>query len=179
MNNKVAMCELRECKQNAFDAACRDFVLNHNIEKVAKRIGLNGTVLRSKLNPEQQYKLTPVDMALISKETGDNTIINTVLADLGVVVAKVPSEEESKTFIERILDNSVLSGELSSDALKMCNADRLYRSDKRKTIAKAQAAIGNLVLLMSDLENRTTGVTPFLSMGVDFIANGAPIPGLS
>ena len=66
MNNKVAMCELRECKQNAFDAACRDFVLNHNIEKLAKCIGLNATVLRSKLNPEQQYKLTPVDLAIIS-----------------------------------------------------------------------------------------------------------------
>ena len=179
MNEMDAMCELREPKQNAFDAVCRDFVINHNVEKVAKRVGLSGTVLRSKLNPEQQYKLTPVDMALISKETGDYTIINTVLADLGVVVAKVPGEEESKTFVERILENSILSGELSSDALKMCNADRLYRSEKRKTIAKAQAAIGNLVLLMSDLENRTSGTTPFISMGFEFIANGAPIPGLS
>ncbi|CDT98709.1 conserved hypothetical protein [Vibrio coralliirubri] len=179
MDEMDAMCILRERKQNAFDAVCRDFVLNHNVESVAKRIGISGTVLRSKLNPEQQYKLTPVDMALISKETGDYTIINTVLTDLGVVVAKVPCEEESKTFVERILDNSTLCGELSSDALNMCNADRLFRSDKRKTIAKAQAAIGNLVLLMSDLENRTTGTTPLISMGFEFIANGAPIPGLS
>jgi hypothetical protein len=85
MNEMYAMCELREPKQNAFDAVCRDFVINHNVEKVAKRVGLSGAVLRSKLNPDQQYKLTPVDMALISKETGDYTIINTVLADLGVV----------------------------------------------------------------------------------------------
>ncbi|MFA0238048.1 MULTISPECIES: phage regulatory CII family protein [Vibrio] len=95
------------------------------------------------------------------------------------MAGKVPREEESKTFVERILENSILSGELSSDALKVCNADRLYRSEKRKTIAKAQAAIGNLVLLMSDLENRTSGTTPLISMGFEFIANGAPMPGLS
>ncbi|MGF1842480.1 phage regulatory CII family protein [Vibrio clamense] len=179
MNGKVAMCELREPKQRAFDAVCRDFVENHNIEKLAERVGLKGTVLRSKLNPEQQYKLTPVDMALICKATGDYTIMNTVLGDLGVVVAEVPLEEGAKTLVERILVNGALSGELSSDAIKHCNAERLFRSDKRKTIAKAQAALGNLVLLINDLENRTTGLNPFLSMGIDFIANGAPIPGLS
>ncbi|MET2901670.1 transcriptional regulator, partial [Vibrio rotiferianus] len=36
-----------------------------------------------------------------------------------------------------------------------------------------------LVLLINDLENRSGSAQPFFSMGVDFIANGAPIPGLS
>ncbi|MBF4297070.1 transcriptional regulator, partial [Vibrio anguillarum] len=33
--------------------------------------------------------------------------------------------------------------------------------------------------LISDLEKRTTGVSPLLSMGVDFVMNGAAIPGLA
>lgn len=34
-------------------------------------------------------------------------------------------------------------------------------------------------MMVSDLENRTAGMTPFLSMAVDAVGNGMPIPGLS
>ncbi|MGU3845786.1 phage regulatory CII family protein, partial [Vibrio diabolicus] len=40
-------------------------------------------------------------------------------------------------------------------------------------------AIGNLVLFVNDLENRTTGFQPLMQMGTDFLANGAPLPGLA
>lgn len=75
--------------------------------------------------------------------------------------------------------NNALSGELSGDAMQMCTGERLPRSTKNRTLAKAHAALGNLVLMISDLENRTTGVTPMLSIGMDFLVNGAPIPGLA
>ncbi|MDC0611922.1 phage regulatory CII family protein [Vibrio sp.] len=179
MDGQIAMCELRDVKQRAYESVCCDFALNHNMEGIAKRIGMSGTMLRNKLNPAQPHKMDPVDLALLSKESGDFTILNTLFADMGVVTVAIPKESDAKNFIERTLMNNALSGELSSDAMSMCSTERLPRSKKRKTLAKAQAALGNLALMISDLENRTTGMSPLLSMGTDFLVNGMPLPGLS
>ena len=179
MDANIAMCRLREAKQNAFDEACCAFATNHNMAGLARKMDMGETMLRNKLNPEQPHKLDPVDLALLSKESGDYTIVNTLFADLGVVTVQLPQGGEEKNLLERTLLNSLYSGELSSDAMHMCSADRLPRSQKRKTIAKVQAAIGNLVLFVNDLENRTTGLQPLMQMGTDFLANGAPLPGLA
>ncbi|HAS64194.1 MAG TPA: transcriptional regulator [Vibrio sp.] len=180
MEENGSMCELRTHKQVQYNAVCSDFALNHNMEKLASRIGIkSGTMLRNKLNPEQPHKLDPVDLALLCKESGDFTILNTLMADLGVVTVPIPDSKEDKNFLERVLFNSVLSGEISQDALDMHSTERLPRSVKRKTLARAQSALGNLVLLINDLERRTTGIQPLMQMGSDFFANGAPIPGLT
>ncbi|CAH8197302.1 phage regulatory CII family protein [Vibrio aestuarianus] len=180
MDASTAMCELRERKQQSYNAVCCDFALNHNMEALAKRIGLkSGGMLRNKLNPEQPHVLNPVELALLCKESGDYTIINTLLGDLGVVTASVPVEEQAKSLVERLLEHTNLTGQLSGSVLALSQEHRYPRSQKRKTLATAQAALGNLVLLISDLENRTTGMSPLLSMGVDFVMNGAPIPGLA
>ncbi|CSD04905.1 CII [Vibrio cholerae] len=39
--------------------------------------------------------------------------------------------------------------------------------------------MGNLALLIADLEKRTTGLQPLIQMGSDFMAQGAPIPGFA
>ncbi|WP_261926553.1 phage regulatory CII family protein, partial [Vibrio aestuarianus] len=95
------------------------------------------------------------------------------------VTASVPVEEQAKSLVERLLEHTNLTGQLSGSVLALSQEHRYPRSQKRKTLATAQAALGNLVLLISDLENRTTGMSPLLSMGVDFVMNGAPIPGLA
>ncbi|HCZ9713842.1 TPA: phage regulatory CII family protein [Vibrio parahaemolyticus] len=171
MDSNIAMCRFRERKQQSFNAACRDFAVNHNIEKLAPRIDLTGRMLRNKLNPEQPHKLDPIDLALLSKESGDYTIVNTLFADLDVVTVPLPQDGEEVNLLERTLLNSHYAGELSSEVMHMCSADRLPRSQKRKTIAKVQAAICNLVLFVNDLENRTTGIQPLMQMGTDFLAN--------
>ncbi len=81
MDENIAMCGFRECKQQSFNAACCDFAINHNMEKLAPLIGQTGRMLRNKLNPEQPHKLDPVDLALLSKESGYYTIVNTLIAD--------------------------------------------------------------------------------------------------
>lgn len=180
MSANIAMCELRERKQQSYDAVCSDFAINHNMEELAKRIGIkSGTMLRNKLNPAQPHVLSLVDLALLCKESNDYTIINTLLGDLGLVTASVPVEEQSKSFVERVLEHSNLTGQLSSNVLELYQASSYPRSQKRKTLAIAQAALGNMVLLISELENRTTGMSPLLSMGVDFVVSGAPVPGFA
>ena len=98
-----------------------------------------------------------------------------------MVAAPIPKEasgSDSETFLKRVLENSLTGGDLSRMALEHGGDSRLPRSTKNRIISKAQKGISNLVLLINDLENRTGSAQPFLSMGVDFITNGAPIPGL-
>ncbi len=180
MSANVAMYELGERKQRAFDAVCCDFVVNHDVEKIARTIGMDGQVLRNMLNPSQPRHLTVPVMSMLCYASGDYTIPNTLFSEDGVVTIPVPrSEEERKTYLERVLQLSADSGELSSNAHAICTAERLPRSTKRKTLAVAQAALGNLVLLINDLEERTTGLQPLVQMGTEFLVNGAPIPGLA
>ncbi|MCY9853143.1 phage regulatory CII family protein [Vibrio mediterranei] len=179
MDANNSMCVLRERKQQAFDAACCDFVVNHDVEAIARKLELSGTMLRNMLNPNQPHVLKPVVLASISRVSGDYSIVNTLFADDGVVTIPLPKAEDDLNLLERVLQLNTHSGELSSDALAMCTAERLPRSTKRKTLAKAQAALGNLVLLINDLEHRTTGLQPLVQMGTDFLANGAPIPGIA
>ncbi|MBY7898743.1 phage regulatory CII family protein [Vibrio fluvialis] len=179
MDANIAMCSLRSVKQNAFDEACCAFATNHNMASLARKMDMGETMLRNKLNPEQPHKLYAIELAWLCHHSGDYSIHNVLYSDLGTVTVALPPESEQKSFIERTLMNNALSGELSGDAMQMCTAERLPRSTKNRTLAKAHAALGNLVLMISDLENRTTGVTPMLSMGMDFLVNGAPIPGLA
>ncbi|ENM5737206.1 phage regulatory CII family protein [Vibrio mimicus] len=179
MVSNIAMYEFRERKQQSYNAVCCDFVVNHNIEKLAKLMGINGQILRNMLNPAQPHKLSPVDLVLLCKASGDYTIVNTLFADCGVVTIALPEQGKDKNIIERVLLNTSLCGELSSDAMQMCTAERLPRSRKRKTLAKCQAALGNLALLIADLEKRTTDLQPLIQMGSEFMAQGAPIPGFA
>ncbi|MCS0450051.1 phage regulatory CII family protein [Vibrio diabolicus] len=179
MDANIAMCRLREAKQNAFDEACCAFATNHNMAGLARRMDMGETMLRNKLNPEQPHKLYAIELAWLCYHSGDYSIHNVLYSNLGTVTVALPQESEQKNFIERTLLNNALSGELSGDAMQMCTAERLPRSTKNKTLAKAHAALGNLVLMISDLENRTTGLQPLMQMGTDFLANGAPLPGLA
>ncbi len=178
MNSNNSMYESRERKQQAFEAACCDFVVNHDVEAIGRQIGVDGQAIRNMLNPAQPRVLHPVILEQISRTSGDYTIVNTLFAD-GVVTIPLPNAEGEMNLLERVLQHSAFSGELSSDALAMCSAESLPRSQKRKTLAKAQSALSNLVLLINDLEHRTTGLQPLMQFGTDFLANGAPIPGLA
>lgn len=181
MNEIDSMCEFRGSKQKAFNEACCAFANSENMTKLAKAVGMNATMLRNKLNPEQPHILTNVELVLITKASGNYTILNSLLLGLGlgVVMAHIPSDVSEETFIKRALENAVHSGDLSRMALEHGGSTRISRSHKQTIIDKAHCSISNLVALISDLESRTTGITPLLSMSVDFIASGAPVPGLS
>ncbi|MFA0604930.1 phage regulatory CII family protein [Vibrio amylolyticus] len=178
MNEIDSMCEFRGTKQKAFNEACCAFANLENMTKLANAVDMNATVLRNKLNPEQPHVLTTVELVMITKASGNFTILNSLLLGLGVVTAQVPQDASDETFIKRALENAMHSGDLSRMALEHSGNTRLTRTNKHNIIKKAQASISNLVLLISDVENRTKGVTPFLSMGVDFVANGSSLPGL-
>ncbi|SHO57859.1 phage regulatory CII family protein [Vibrio quintilis] len=179
MNINNSMYGFCESKQKSFDEACCSFASSENMEQIARALGMKPGMLRNKLNPEQPHVLKPVELIAISKVSGNYTLINCLLLGLNVVTAPLEGAEEAETILSRLFKHSANAGELSAWALEHGHDHRLSRTNKQSLIQKAQLGISNLVLLISDIENKTSGVSPLFGMATDFIINGTPIPGLS
>ncbi|MCG9790663.1 phage regulatory CII family protein [Vibrio mediterranei] len=176
------MCNYLGSAQHKFDEACVAFADKHNMCHLADEIGIERNVMRNMLNPEQPRVLKVPVLFAISKATGDYSILSALLRDLDIAAAHIPvdaSDYDQETFLKRVLENSECAGDFSRMALEHAGDQILPRSTRSKIINQAQKGISNLVLLINDLENRTGSAQPFFAMGVDLIANGAALPGLS
>lgn len=181
MEANQTMCIFLADVQQEYNEACCLFRARYRNEltAIAEACGLRSNMLRNKLNPEQPHVLSLPEMMAISKATDDYVILEVVLRNLDLVTAHIPPSEDKETFIKRALNNSILAGEVSQLALDNAGRRTLPRSARNSIITTAQAGITNLMLLINDLEDRTGNAQPLFQMGVEFITNGAPIPGLS
>lgn len=163
----------RESTQITYEEACHAFSASQNLTEVSRLTGVKK--LGDKLNPSQPHKLSAFELSLITKASGDYCLVNSMLLSLNMVAVNVSREGDKATLVKRALQNSVISGELASLTLENGGETRLPRRKARQLLDKCNAGIANLVLLANDLENRTSGATPFLSLATDFvIQNGAP-----
>ncbi|WP_330959041.1 phage regulatory CII family protein [Photobacterium sp. 53610] len=170
----------REAEQKAFDEACCSFAKQENMTQIATQVGINPVVLRNKLNPgNERHKLTAVELVKISRASGNYCIANSLLFSLGMVGAKVTTEGEKQNLTHRALENSMHAGELSRMALEAGGHIRLPRSKRNALLERAHDSVRNLVLLISDIENRSAGLQPLVSASVDFVTSGMPLPGLA
>lgn len=64
---------------NHLDSACRAFAQSHNIEQLAKSVGMRPATLRCKLNPEQPHQLTLIELIAITDATEDPRILDGML----------------------------------------------------------------------------------------------------
>jgi len=174
--NKIG--SFRESAQTALENACCAFAETENMLQLSRNTGIKSSVLRNKLNPSQPHRLAVDDLLLITKDSGNYCIVNSLLLNLDMVAVHVDRTATDETLVKRTLENSINSGELAALVLENAGETRLTRSTRNALLARAHSSVNNLVLMMNDLENKTSGLTPFLSMGLDFIANGAPVPGL-
>lgn len=178
MNAIEYMCDFREQKQSEFDDACRAFAYTENLTKIAKAVGMNPTMLRNKLNPEQPHKLTPVELIAITKASGNYTLLNCLLNGVDVVTAQIPKDGNQTDLITRALEAGMHTGDLQRMVASAMNKINLTRTERHNLIQKCQLGIGNLVMLMSDVENRSGTFTTLVSMGGDMAINGL-MPGFS
>jgi hypothetical protein len=163
----------REDAQGRFDEACNAFSASQNLAQVERFTGIKK--LKDKLNPSQSHKLSAFELKLITKASGDYTLINSMLLSLDMVAVNVSRESEKETLVKRALLHSKNAGELANEALEVGGERALPRRKAQKLLEVCNAGIANLVLLANDLENRTSGATPFLSIATDFVmTNGAP-----
>ncbi|WP_417883548.1 phage regulatory CII family protein [Vibrio rumoiensis] len=178
MNAIENMCDFREQKQSAFDDACCAFAFSENMTDIAKAVGMNPTMLRNKLNPEQPHKLNPIELIAITKTSGNYTLLNCLLNGVDVVTAQVQKTDTQADLITRALEAGMHSGDLQRMAMNAMNKLNLSRTERHNLIQKCQFGIGNLVMLMSDLENRSGITTTLVSMSNDLVVNGL-MPGFS
>lgn len=174
----TATCSFREAALNSLNEACCAFAAKENMLAISANTGIKPSQLRNKLNPSQTHKLSVDDLLLITQDSGNYCIVNSLLLNLDMVAVHVDRNATDVTLVKRTLENSLNAGELARLTIENGGATRLPRSKRNELLARAHRSVNNLVLLMSDLENKTQGVSPFLAMGLDFIANGAPVPGL-
>ena len=135
-------------------------------------------MLRHKLNPHQPHQLTVRDLVIITKQSGNRELVNSVLLELDLTAVKLPSMGEGKSPVMAAMTINSHAGEISRHLVEVETIQRLTRRKKNEIVSKAQAAMRELVLLMNDVENRCQASTPFMSMCTDAVMNGLPIPGL-
>ena len=163
----------REVAQGKFDEACNAFSASQNLAQIERFTGVKK--LKDKLNPSQAHRLSAFELELISKSSGDYTLINSMLLSLDMVAVNVSREGDKETLVKRALLHSQNAGELAAEALNNGSAKTLPRRKAQKLLDTCHAGIANLVLLANDLENRTSGISPFLAMTTEFVMNnGAP-----
>ena len=135
-------------------------------------------MLRHKLNPHQPHQLTVRDLVIITKQSGNRELVNSVLLELDLTAVKLPSMGEGKSPVMAAMTINSHAGEISRHLVEVETIQRLTRRKKNEIVSKAQAAMRELVLLMNDVENRCQASTPFMPMCTDAVMNGLPIPGL-
>ena len=168
-------CTFRESAQKALDDAFCAFAENENMLKLADKTGIGKTILRNKLNPSQSHRLAVDELILITKESGNYTILNSVLRQLDLVAANVDRNGDDATLVKYALENSKAAGVIADLTLENGGEKILPRRKAQQLLDICNTSISNLVLLANDVENRTSGVSPFLSMATDFvIQNGVP-----
>lgn len=167
----------RDATQQRYNFACCAFSDAEKLAPIERATGVKK--LADKLNPNEPHKLSIVDLKLITKFTDNHCIVNSLLLSLNMVAVKVDAQsEQPQTLLKRTLDNCRHAGELAKLTLENSDQSRLPLRKRNALLKRAHQSINNLVLLASDLENKTSGISPFLSMSLDFVVQGAPMPGL-
>ena len=167
----------RESAQISFNNACHAFSVSQNLSKVGRLSGVKK--LGDKLNPTQPHKLSAFELKLVTKASGDYSLVNNLLLSLDMVAVKMDKQGgQPQTLLKRTLENCMNAGELAQLTLENSDQSRLPLRKRNALLKRAHQSINNLILLASDLENKTAGISPFLSMSLDFVVQGAPMPGL-
>lgn len=172
-----------QSKQDAIEsrihAAMVRFVDTENIEALAVGCATTPQMLRNKLNPNQPHKLSMSDLVVITQQSGNESLVNSVLLELDLMAVRLPTKAESKSPVMASMNINACAGDISKSLCEVEAEKRLTRRKKDEIVSKAQNAVRELVLLMNDVENRCQGATPFVSMCADAVMNGLPIPGLA
>ncbi|MGK0272378.1 MAG: hypothetical protein ACI88H_003049 [Cocleimonas sp.] len=172
------MYELNQDKHDAIDSACIRFADAENVELVANECGMRGQMLRNKLNPNQPHQLTVSELIKITKATDNHDIVNSAILEIGLTAVRLPKQGDSKPLTLSAMSVASHTGEISRYIIEAETDRRLTSHKKDEIVKKAQAAVRELVFLMSDVENRCGGVGPFVSMCADAVLSGLPMPGM-
>lgn len=151
------------------DNAYRAFALVHNVEQLAKDLGMRPATLRCKLNPDQAHQLTLVELMAITDHTEDPRILDGLLRQLNcqpsVPVNNATPENMQYCALTAAASVGAIAGEAVSTA-KMTAARR------NQILDRASDAIRSLSLIVYSVETRFQSV-PVLAAAVDIVTTSA------
>lgn len=159
MERITTTCNFRDSALNALNEACCAFSEDENMLAISANTGIKPSQLRNKLNPSQTHKLSVDDLLLITKESDNYCIVNSLLLNLDMVAVKINRNRTDETLVKRALENSINAGELARLALENASETRLPRRKRNAQLKVAYQGVCNLVLLINDLENKKSGVS--------------------
>lgn len=154
---------------NYLDGACRAFANAHNVEQLAKKIGMRPAVLRCKLNPDQAHQLTLMELIEIVDLTEDPRILDGLLRQLNcqpsVPVNNATAENIQFCALTAAASVGVIAGEAVS-------AERMTAARRNQILDRASDAIRSLSLIVYSVENRFQSA-PILAAAVDLVTTSA------
>ncbi|WP_102524074.1 phage regulatory CII family protein [Vibrio tapetis] len=173
MDDIDSIGEFYRTKQLAFNEACCGFASSENMTSLAEKIGINPTMLRNKLNPEQPHVLNCVELVTLTKASDNHTVLNSLLLGLEVLTAHIPANTVEDTLVKCALENAIHSGELSRMVLESAGKHRLTRAEKYQIVQTAHANISNHVRLIKSLEKLNRGASMFITSDREAVGSGA------
>ncbi|MGF1876687.1 phage regulatory CII family protein [Photobacterium frigidiphilum] len=177
-----------ECpKHTAFTNACSAFSNAHTIKHLAAKFGLDAQMQCNKLDASKTHKLFVEELLLLTKATYnpatgnmDTGLVDGLLRELNLTAVPLPestANHKPTSLSDRMLEISSATGELSAHTLQINATNRVNRTTKEQVVKRAQCAVRELVMLMSEVEGKFQAV-PVLSCAIDAFGS-MPLSGLS
>lgn len=154
---------------NHLDAACRAFTQAHNVEKLAKSVGIRPATLRCKLNPDQPHQLTIPELLAIVDATEDPRILDGMLRQLNCQPS-VPFNNATPDNMQFCALTAAASvGAIAGEAV---STERMTQARRNQILDRASDAIRSLSLIVYSVEARFQSV-PVLAAAVDIVTTNA------
>lgn len=149
------MFEKEKEKQLHWDSALRRFAGVTDIQKLAESVAINPQTLRNKLNPAQPHELTVSEMLRITHLTGDCTLLDGLLAQLGRLPSmKFADKADCCDLPECILQITAATGVLANETVQLMADNRLSKRQKDTMVSQANKAVRNLAMFAYSIEER-------------------------
>ncbi|EPR9702618.1 phage regulatory CII family protein [Citrobacter freundii] len=163
------MFDYQTSKHAHFDAACRAFAIEHNLEDVAAAVGMRPQILRNKLNPAQPHRLTCDELLAITDYTEDARLLDGMLGQINCLPS-VPVNNATEGNMQLCALSATASvGAIAGEAV--CTG-HMTAARRTQILDRARDAIRSLSVLAYTVESRIQSA-PVLAAAVDLVTANA------
>ncbi|QHM93310.1 phage regulatory CII family protein [Kosakonia sacchari] len=151
------------------DNAYRAFSQAHNVEQLAKDLGMRPATLRCKLNPDQAHQLTLVELMAITDHTEDPRILDGLLRQMNCQPSVPVNNATPENMHYCALTAAANVGAIAGEAV---STEKMTAARRNQILDRASDAIRSLSLIVYSVETRFQTV-PVLAAAVDIVTANA------
>ena len=151
------------------DNAFRAFSQAHNVEQLARDLGMRPATLRCKLNPDQVHQLTLNELVAITDYTEDPRILDGLLRQLNCQPSVPVNNAAHENMQLCVLTAAASVGAIAGEAV---STEKMTVARRNQILDRASDAIRSLSLIVYSVESRFQSV-PVLAAAVDIVTANA------